>query len=67
MERIAWTDERLDEISRRMDAGFERADRDLHALRGEMHAGFAELRGLIYGFGGGLFVTIVAASLLQRL
>jgi hypothetical protein len=67
MERVAWTDERLDELSRRVDAGFERVDRDIRDLRGEMHAGFAEVRGLIYRFGAGLFVTIVAATFLQNL
>jgi hypothetical protein len=33
MERLAWTDERLDELVRRMDAGFERLDRDVRDLR----------------------------------
>jgi hypothetical protein len=33
MERLAWTDERLDELARRMDAGFERLDREVRDLR----------------------------------
>lgn len=33
MERVAWTDERLDELARRMDAGFERVDREIRELR----------------------------------
>ena len=28
-----WTDGRLDDLSRRMDAGFERVDRDMRELR----------------------------------
>lgn len=28
-----WTDERLDDLARRMDAGFERVDRDIRELR----------------------------------
>lgn len=28
-----WTDERLDDLSKRMDAGFERVDRDIRDLR----------------------------------
>ena len=28
-----WTDERLDDLSTRMDAGFERVDRDIRELR----------------------------------
>jgi hypothetical protein len=41
---VAWTDERLDDLSGRMDIGFERVDRDIRDLRGEMHAGFAAVR-----------------------
>ena len=33
MERLAWTDERLDELVRRMDAGFDRLDREIRDLR----------------------------------
>jgi hypothetical protein len=44
MERTTWTDERLDDLSRRMDAGFERVDRDMGDLRPEMRAGFADVR-----------------------
>jgi hypothetical protein len=36
MERVAWTDERLDDLSSRVDAGFERVDRDLRDLRSTM-------------------------------
>lgn len=28
-----WTDERLDDLSKRMDAGFERVDSDIRELR----------------------------------
>jgi len=31
MARMAWTDERLDDLTRRMDAGFERVDADATA------------------------------------
>jgi hypothetical protein len=37
MERVAWTDERLDELARRMDAGFERVDREIRELRSTMN------------------------------
>jgi hypothetical protein len=33
MERTVWTDERLDDLARKMDAGFERVDRDIRDLR----------------------------------
>jgi hypothetical protein len=42
--RSTWTDERLDDLSRRMDAGFQRVDSEIRELRGEMHSEFAGLR-----------------------
>jgi hypothetical protein len=71
MERVAWTDERLDDLSGRMDVGFDRVDRDIRDLRGEMNAGFADLRGeinalrsLMLRVGGGIMASVVAAALL---
>jgi hypothetical protein len=53
-----WTDQRLDDLSKRMDAGFERVDRDLHELRSEVR----DLRQLIFMLWGptmlGIFGTI---------
>jgi hypothetical protein len=37
MERTMWTDERLDDLSHRMDAGFERVDTDIRELRQAVH------------------------------
>jgi hypothetical protein len=34
MERVTWTDERLDDLSDRVDTGFERVGRELRELRG---------------------------------
>jgi hypothetical protein len=65
MQRLAWTDERLDDFSRQMDAGFERVDRDIRDLRTEMHAGFAEMRSLMHRVGGGVIVSVLAAAVLQ--
>jgi hypothetical protein len=47
MERIAWTDERLDDLARRMDAGFERVDADIRELRAEVREQGMQLRGEI--------------------
>jgi hypothetical protein len=47
MERMAWTDERLDDLAKRMDAGFERVDADIRDLRADMNAMRTELRGEI--------------------
>lgn len=77
MQRAAWTDERLDDLARRMDAGFERVDREICELRGEMRAGFVELRteirseveqlrALMYRFGAALMGTLVASMVLDR-
>jgi hypothetical protein len=38
--RSTWTDERLDDLTRRMDGGFERVARDIRELRSEMNARF---------------------------
>ncbi|HEY2717303.1 MAG TPA: hypothetical protein VGI73_13875 [Solirubrobacterales bacterium] len=62
MQRRTWTDERLDDFSQRMDHGFDRVDRDLRDIRGEI----GELRSLIHRFGAGIFATIVVATLLQH-
>ena len=73
MKRETWTDERLDDLSRRMDQGFERVDRDIRDLRAEFGGEFnsirsdiRELRALIYRFGAGLMVAIVLSALLQH-
>jgi hypothetical protein len=65
MERVAWTDERLDDLSARMDAGFDRVDRDIRDLHSEVQAGFAEMRSLMFRVGGGVVVSVLAAALLQ--
>ena len=69
MQRETWTDERLDDMSRRMDQGFDRVDRDLRDMRGEIRdvrGEIGELRSLIHRFGTGLFAAIVIATLLQH-
>jgi hypothetical protein len=73
MKRETWTDERLDDLSRRMDQGFDRVDRDIRDLRAEVGGEFnsirsdiRELRSLIYRFGTGLLAAIVVAALLQH-
>ena len=47
MERVAWTDERLDDLARRVDAGFDRIDREIRDLRTTMNR-----------VGGGLIVGL---------
>jgi hypothetical protein len=40
LARESWTDDRLDDLARRMDAGFRRVDDDIRELRGEMNGRF---------------------------
>lgn len=72
MERVAWTDERLDDLSRRTESGFARLDGEVRALRAEMHAGFAEvrreidgLRSLMLRMNGAIIATVVATALIH--
>lgn len=64
MERAAWTDERLDDLSRRVDAGFQRVDADIRELRGDIGA----LRITLLRVGGGMMaglVGVIAAVLVN--
>jgi hypothetical protein len=40
MAREAWTDERLDDLTARIDRGFDRVDADIREVRAEMKSGF---------------------------
>jgi hypothetical protein len=61
MAREAWTDERLDDLARRMDRGFDRIDSDLREVKGEIRELSARLdamqRTMIIGF-----ASIVAST-----
>jgi hypothetical protein len=68
--RATWTDERLDDLARRMDDGFNRVDADLRALHGEMTSRFAEVNGRIDALqrtmihaAGAMMATFVAGFL----
>jgi hypothetical protein len=57
VERVAWTDERLDDLARRVDFGFDRVDRDIRELRGVIES----LRTTLLRVGGGLMVGLIGA------
>ncbi len=40
---MVWTDERMDDFATRVDAGFERVDRDMRDLETRMDAGFTRV------------------------
>ena len=51
-----WSDARLDDLSARMDAGFERVDRDLREVRTEIR----DLRQLMFVLWGPTMLGIFA-------
>lgn len=66
MNRVAWTDERLDDLANRMDAGFARVDAEIRELRAEMRAEIGALRAEIgvlrvtlLRVGGGIMIGLV--------
>ena len=61
--RATWTDERLDDLSRRMDSGFNRVDEDLRSLSARIDAQGARLGSRIDTQGDSLGARIDA---LQR-
>jgi len=54
MERTMWTDERLDDLSNRMDVGFERVDRDIREIRTDLRG----MRVLLFQLWGSTMVAI---------
>lgn len=72
MDRVIWTDERLDDLSQRMDVGFDRVDRDIRDLRSEMQTGFGAVRGeidalrsMMFRMGGGIMVSVIVTAFLH--
>jgi tetrahydromethanopterin S-methyltransferase subunit G len=55
--RVSWTDERLDDLNRRVDAGFTRVDADLRSINERMDEGFRAVNSRIDALG-----TQLAAS-----
>lgn len=60
--RRAWTDERLDDLSGRVEEGFRRVDADLRALNARfdaLHSRFDALQRTMLQLGGGVIVALV--------
>lgn len=57
--RATWTDERLDDLARRMDDGFNRVDADLRAVNTRIDA----LQRTMVQVGGGMIAAFVAGFL----
>jgi hypothetical protein len=59
--RQNWTDDRLDDLARRMDDGFNRIDGDMRAMRAEIGA----LQRTMIQVGGGLTVAVIGLMITQ--
>jgi hypothetical protein len=59
MDRVTWTDERLDDQAQHIDAGFARVDRGIRDLRAEMRSEFAALRSIVIRGGGGIMAGLL--------
>ena len=57
--RATWTDERLDDLARRMDEGFNRVDAELRSLRAEVSA----LHRTMVQVAAGMMATFLAGFL----
>jgi hypothetical protein len=69
MVRETWTDERLDDLNRKVDDGFARVDKDIRELRidmkdlrREMNERFDALNGRLIGGFFVLFATIIGSN-----
>jgi hypothetical protein len=64
MPREKWTDDRLDDLNKKVDDGFARLDADIRELRRDMNSRFdsidARFEGLNRNLIGGLFVLVAA-------
>jgi hypothetical protein len=66
MESSAWTNERLDDLSRGVERGFAQVDsrfaqldQDIRDLRKEMRDGFQAINGLLFRIGGSIIVALI--------
>ena len=66
--RQSWSDERLDDLNRRVDDGFQRVDRQFAELRAEMNlrfdhseARFDSLQQTMIKIGAGMIGTLILA------
>jgi len=60
MPREKWTDERLDDLNKKVDDGFARLDKDIRELRGDIKELNARFDALNRNLVGGFFVLVAA-------
>ena len=56
---MTWTDERLDDLANRMDAGFARTESDLRDVRTELKGDIEGLRAVQLRFGVAIMVCLI--------
>lgn len=64
--RLTWTDERLDDLARHVEQGFNRIDAEMRAMRVEFGSRIDALQRTMLQVGAGVIVTMLVgfASLL---
>ena len=68
--RKTWTDERLDDLNKKVDDGFTDTRAEFRALRGDMKSEFREVRGELRSQTRlfiGMYCVLIAALLSQHL
>lgn len=62
MTRENWTDARLEDLSHRMDQGFEQVDRDIRDLRTEMNARFDSMQRTFFLAAAGIVAALIGTQ-----
>lgn len=62
-QRTRWTDDRIDDLAARMDAGFDRIDRDIRDLRADMTTQLEGLRSEVHALGQTMVTTMLRFGL----
>jgi hypothetical protein len=57
--RVTWTDERLDDLARHVDGGFNRLDAELRAMRIELGGRIDALQRVTIQIGAGVIFTML--------
>jgi len=60
--RETWTDERLDDLSKKMDQGFSRLDAEMRALNGRFDSLQRALMHIGFAFGAAFLASVAALT-----
>lgn len=59
MARESWTDERLDDLNQKVDAGFRETREEFRAIRAELGGQIAALHRMTFQLFAGMILTLV--------